>query len=173
MTDFLPKRHHLCMIPEEQKFLLRNGIVFRLCSQHKHCECIRNVLMEVVCSISADIMVRMLLIIVYPGTGIDFPPEGIIKFCAERTRNETCRIVRVFVDAQVDLCLIFQQDMSVLMQNRISQFAPVTRNTVFIINIIIVDVDGKTCVVRGAILRVDRRSIREDIAVSVRKQVEL
>ena len=58
------------------------------------------------------------------------------------------------------------------MQDGVGQLAPVARVAVFIIYVIIVDIDRETGVIRLPILVLDRRGIGEHVAVTVCIQVE-
>ena len=78
----------------------------------------------------------------------------------------------VAAHGQVYLCLVLQQDVAILVQNRVGQFAPVPLLPVFIIHIEVVNADGKAGVVRNALLP-NGRGIGQDITGTIRKQVEL
>ena len=82
------------------------------------------------------------------------------------------RMGSVPAHGQVYLCLVLQQDVAILVQNRVGQFAPVPLLPVFIIHIEVVNADGKAGVVRNALLP-NGRGIGQDITGTVRKQVEL
>ena len=128
--------------------------------------------MEVVRAVAADVVRWILFVIIYTRAGVDLLPEAVVEILAERAGDKARRVVRAAADRQVDLRLILEQHMAVFVQDGVGQLAPVARAAVFIIYVIVVDVDREAGVVRLAVLILDRRGIGEHIAVAVGIQVE-
>ena len=73
---------------------------------------------------------------------------------------------------QIDLRFILQQNMAVLMENGIGEFAPVLLFPVFVVYIVVIDAEGEPGVIGDAVF-LNGRGIGEDIAGPIGKQVEL
>ena len=127
--------------------------------------------MEVVGPVTAHIVSRRSVVITRAADS-KLPPKRIVKRSAEGPLHKSRRVMSVPAHGQVYLCLVLQQDVAILVQNRVGQFAPVPLLPVFIIHIEVVNADGKAGVVRNALLP-NGRGIGQDITGTVRKQVEL
>ena len=73
---------------------------------------------------------------------------------------------------QVNLRLVLEQNMTVLVENGVSQLAPVPLLAVFIVYIVIIDADRKPGVVCDSVF-LNGRGIGQYVAGSIRKEVEL